>query len=48
MWGRGIYFAETAIYSHDYSYNHPNNVKGMFFALVNLGRVAELQNNQNI
>ena len=42
MWGKGIYFAENAGYSLNYSYKHRNNVKGMFFALVNLGRVADL------
>jgi hypothetical protein len=42
MWGKGIYFAENAKYSDGYTYKHRNNVKGMFFALVNLGRVADL------
>ena len=48
MWGKGIYFAENARYSDDYFHEHGkkdgNKVKGMFFALVNLGRVADLQN----
>lgn len=44
MWGKGIYFAENAKYSLDYAHDHSNNVKGMFFALVNLGRVADLPN----
>ena len=39
MWGNGIYFAENASYSLGYSYNHQNNVKGMFLALVNLGNI---------
>jgi len=38
MWGRGLYFAENASYSLDYSYNHKNGVKGMFLALVNVGK----------
>ena len=42
MWGNGIYFAKSASYSSlGYSYNHNNNVKGMFFALVKLVRVAD-------
>ena len=48
MWGKGIYFAENASYSLNYSYKHSNNVKGMFFALVNLGRVADLPSNGKI
>ena len=48
MWGKGIYFAENASYSLNYSYKHRNNVKGMFFALVNLGRVTDLPSDQNI
>ena len=44
MWGKGIYFAENARYSDDYFHEHRNKVKGMFFALVNLGRVADLPN----
>ena len=42
MWGRGIYFAENASYSLNYSYNHSNNLKGIFFALVNLGKVSDM------
>ncbi len=45
MWGRGIYFAENAKYSFDYSFDHGNNVKGMFYAKVNLGKVADLPSN---
>ena len=49
MWGKGIYFAENARYSDEgYFHEHGNKVKGMFFALVNLGRVADLPNDQNI
>jgi hypothetical protein len=45
MWGKGIYFAENARYSDEgYFHDHGNKVKGMFFALVNLGRVADLPN----
>jgi hypothetical protein len=39
-WGKGIYFAENAKYSNHYSHKHKKNgVRGMFFALVNLGNV---------
>jgi hypothetical protein len=48
MWGKGIYFAENAKYSDDYTYKHRNNVKGMFFAMVNLGRVADLPSDKKI
>jgi hypothetical protein len=48
MWGKGLYFAENASYSLGFSHDHGNNVKGMFLALVNLGRVADLPNDQNI
>jgi len=46
--GNGLYFSENAKYSNDYSYNHKNNVKGIFLALVNLGKVADLPNDQII
>jgi hypothetical protein len=48
MWGRGIYFAEKAIYSLNYAFNYKDNIKGMFLALVNLGKVIDLKSDQNI
>ena len=48
MWGNGIYFAENASYCLGYSYEHENNVKGMFLASVNLGRVQYKSSNSNL
>ena len=41
MWGKGIYFAENASYSLKYCHKDDpeKKIKGMFFALVNLGKV---------
>jgi len=41
-WGRGLYFAENASYSLNYSKVHKNNVRGMFFAYVNLGKCNDM------
>ena len=44
MWGRGIYFAQNAKYSLDFAYKYKDsNVKGMFLALVNLGKVKDME-----
>lgn len=39
MYGKGIYFAQNAIYSDGYAFHHGNNVKGMFLANVLLGKI---------
>jgi len=48
MWGRGLYFAENASYSFNYSHSHKNNVKGMFLAQVNLGKCRDLPSDKSL
>ncbi|CAD8124044.1 unnamed protein product [Paramecium sonneborni] len=55
LWGDGIYFAENAAYSRNYSYqitqqDDPNHVgmKVMLYCLVTTGRVQETEENRNI
>ena len=47
MWGKGIYFAEKAIYSHNYAYNN-NNKYQVIVAEVILGESTEVASDQNI
>ena len=37
MWGKGLYFAQDAKYSHKYSHDEGNLKRGMFLAQVNIG-----------
>ena len=45
MWGRGSYFAASAMYSHQYAYtprgNYPGGSRQMFLARVNIGETHE-------
>ena len=47
-WGNGLYFAENANYSKNYSHKHKNGVLGMFLAQVNLGRCKDLPQDSSI
>jgi len=41
-WGRGIYFARNASYSHNYSHLHSNGQRGIFLANVILGKTKKM------
>ena len=47
MWGRALYFAEHSNYSDKFAYNFENGDKGMFLALVNLGKEIEIEFDEN-
>lgn len=41
MWGRGAYFAQNAIYSHNYAF-HANNFLQLFSARVAVGKTIRI------
>lgn len=43
LWGKGLYFAETAKYSDKYSYADSDGNKGIFLVLVSIGKSHKLQ-----
>ena len=48
MWGKGLYFAQDASYSHKYAHQHENGVRGMFLSLLNVGKIANVQYKENV
>ena len=42
LWGRAIYFAQLANYSHDYAKKSTENTRGLFFASVLTGKHVEM------
>jgi hypothetical protein len=48
MWGRGIYFARNASYSHKYSHLYPNGQRGMYLANVILGKTSKIESNKEL
>jgi hypothetical protein len=42
MWGKGLYFAVNASYSHHYRRKHTDGTSGMFMAQVNVGQEIEI------
>ena len=48
MWGRGIYFAVNASYSHNYRRRHGDGTSGMFFSKVNIGTTLEVKYDKDV
>ena len=48
LWGRAVYFAEKASYSHNYSWRLPNGVHQIFLCRVFIGKYHECPSNKNI
>ena len=48
MWGKGLYFALNASYSHLYAHKHANGDRGMFLSLVNVGKVANVEYDEDV
>ena len=51
LWGRGIYFADKAVYSHNYAYDVPrytSNIKQLFLARVLIGNSFQSTNNSSL
>jgi len=48
LWGRGVYFAQDAIYSHKYTYRTPANTRKMIIAQVITGDGINLDEDRNV
>jgi len=48
MWGKGLYFAEQASYSHNYSFLAANGDRQFFLAEIILGESMMLPSNTNV
>lgn len=48
MWGRAIYFADKASYSHNYSAKHEGNTRGLFLVFVLTGNHIEMDPNSSL
>jgi len=48
MWGRAIYFAQLANYSHNYAEILSKNERCLFFASVLTGKHIEMASNSNL
>jgi len=48
MWGVGIYFAETAAYSHSYSHDNDDGDHQIFYADVLVGQSVTLKSDQSL
>jgi hypothetical protein len=47
-WGRGLYFAENASYSHDYSWRINGGQRTMMYTLLLTGEETHLPNDRSI
>jgi len=48
LWGRGLYFAQDSIYTHNYSYKTSENTRKVFLAEVIVGDSIHLEADSNL
>ena len=48
LWGRAIYFADKAAYSHSYSTKHDEKIRGLFLVFVLTGNHIEMASDSSL